>query len=272
MNVIHGSRAAACLVALAAGLVVAAPAGAAQPASVQKTHKDKAGVVRYAFDAAEMPGATVVSQRGTAKPGDRCRFTASGAGGPHAGGPVVTRMAELTFDAKRCTRTLAAASYPIADAPPAIQARLAKVPGATAQATDGAVAAAATRYIGVLKLSVELASQIDVSSTQSRVEWSGTPSCVNWSTHNASWGWYTLGGWGRDSYRWNHGLSCARAFTDTYGKFSTGSWCWPATTTTEHKKTWFEGRPNGGWWWSYSADKSGACSGLLHYDYLLTTP
>ncbi len=59
---------------------------------------------------------------------------------------------------------------------------------------------------------------------------------------------------------------------DTYGKFSTGSWCWPATTTTEHKKTWFEGRPNGGWWWSYSADKSGACSGLLHYDYLLTTP
>jgi hypothetical protein len=264
----------ACLAAASAALFVPAAALGAAPPRVDSTYTDAAGVVHYAFDPSALRGATVVAQQGAATTAGGCRFSAEGSGGPHAGGPVVTKLTELTFDARACTRRLASATYPIATAPAALKAQLAATPDSSASASEagGGVGAAVTNYIGLLKLSVELPSQIDVSSTQARVNWSGSPSCVSSSSHSANWGWYTAGGWSRTGYSWSYGRNCSRAYTNTYGKFKSSSWCWPSTTTTEHKKTWFEGRPGGRWYWSYEADKSGTCSGMLHYDYLLTTP
>ena len=43
-------------------------------------------------------------------------------------------------------------------------------------------------------------------------------------------------------------------------------------TWTEHRKTYFEGRPDGTWTWSADVTKWGGCNGLLHYDYLVETP
>lgn len=259
----------------AALAMLAAPAVAsgAAPAPVAGDYQDAAGVIHYAYDPAQYPGATVVAQAGTRTSGG-CTFTESGSGA-RAAGARVSIATELTFDPRTCTRELATASYAAAAAPAAVREQMEAQPGtdAVARSAKARARAAVVVYVGALRVNVELPSQIDVSSTRSTVHWSGTASCVNSSDHNAYWHWYTLGGWGRDSYSWSHGRTCARAYTNTWGKFSSGSYCWPlGTTRTDHQKTWFEGRPGGGWYWTYNVDKSGPCSGLLHYDRIITTP
>jgi hypothetical protein len=257
----------------AAVAMLAAPAAAvgAPPAPVAKDYEDAAGVTHYAYDPAEYPGATVVAQAGEKTAGG-CTFTESGSGAKAAGARV-SIATELTFDPNTCTRELATASYAAAAAPPAVRAQMEAQPEAVAGTARARARAAVVVYVGALRVNVELPSQIDVSSTRATVHWSGTASCVNSADFKAYWHWYTLGGWGRDSYSWSHGRNCSRAYANVWGKFSSGAHCWPLSATrTDHSKTWFEGRPRGGWHWSYTVDKSGPCSGLLHYERIITTP
>lgn len=70
----------------------------------------------------------------------------------------------------------------------------------------------------------------------------------------------------------NYQRSCSRAYSDTYAKYRNGVFCATIDAHSEHRKTWFEGRPRGGYYWSYSVEKWGGCSGLLQHEYILTTP
>src|SRR4051812_18392998 len=233
--------------ATAAPAMLAAPAfaAAAAPAPVARDYQDAAGVTHYAYDPAQYPGATVVTQAGS-RNGGGCTFSESGSGAKAAGARVSVAT-ELSYDPSTCTRELATASYAAAAAPAGVRAQMAPQAAsgdAVARASKAKARAAVVVYVGALRVNVELPSQIDVSSTRSTVHWSGTASCVNSNDADAYWHWYTLGGWGRDSYSWSHGLSCARAYANTWGKFSSGSYCWPlGTTRTDHSQTWFEGRP-----------------------------
>jgi hypothetical protein len=239
----------------------------AQPA----TYEDAEGVVHYAFDPATVPGSTVSTQRGERSLVGGCKFTDEDSGAKaDPRGPWVSIATELSFDPRACTRDLAVASYRLASAPAVVQARLQSSGGASAQSSG--VQAAAYSYNGSLKVNVEDPPQIDVTSTTGRVQWNASSSCVSSAYHNAYWGWYSPSGWSRTNASWSYNRNCSRAYTNTYGKYRNGAFCATIDTWTEHKKTWFEGRPRGGWYWSYSVDKWGGCTWLLHYEYIVTHP
>lgn len=245
-------------------------------AAVPATYQDEAGVVHYAFDPATLPGSAVTAQAGKRSLAGGCTFSSEGsAAKADAQGATVTISRELTFDATRCTRELAVAGYRLANAPAVVTQRLeAKADGERVSAArrPGTTAAAASyTYNGYLKVNVEDPPQIDVTSTTARVQWSGA-SCVSSSNHIASWGWYSPSGWSRTNASWSMDRTCSRAYTNTYGKYRNGVFCATIDTWTEHKKTWFEGRPGGGWSWSYSVDKWGGCTALLHYEYIVVHP
>jgi len=143
----------------------------------------------------------------------------------------------------------------------------------TVGAVFGVQPLATTHYYGYLKVNVEDPVQIDVTTTKASVDWTATSSFVTSSTRSAHWGWYSRSGWGRTKAWWQEGQSCSRAaYSNVYGKYRKGVFCVGIDTWTEHKKTWFEGRPGGGWYWSYSVDKWGGCNWLLHYERIVLTP
>jgi len=242
---------------------------------VEQSYVDPAGVINYAFDPAALPGAQAVEQTGTPDDSGDCTFEKEGSGSPDRRGPQVTVMREVTFDPKACTRRLAVARYSRSDLPASITERIQDEPDealSTSSADPSAdQSVAVQRFIGSIKVNVEDPLQIDVTSTKSRVEWQGG-SCVSASWHNAYWGWYSPSGWRRTNSSWSYDRTCARAYTDTYGKYRNGVFCATIDTWTTHHKTWFEGRPWGGWAWSYKVTKSGGCTGLLHYEYIVETP
>jgi hypothetical protein len=247
--------------------------------AVESTQVDTDGVVRYTFDPKTLPSAQVLVQQGSRTAKGECVFQRENTGQADDSGPRITVLREIEFNPSLCRRRLAMAQYTRSTAPSALLAKLDNPSGAassaaspdSSSATVEPSAAAARWYIGSLKVNVEDPPQIDVTSTKSRVEWTGT-SCVTASRHNAYWGWFSPSGWRRTNASWANDRSCARAYTDTYGKYRNGTFCATIDTWTTHHKTWFEGRPGGGWAWSYKVTKSGGCTALLHYEYIVETP
>jgi hypothetical protein len=243
--------------------------------AVDQTYTDASGVIHYVFDPASLPGAVPVAQEGDRAASGACRFTGEDVGQAGADGPRITVMRELSFDPATCSRELAVASYTADTVPAGYAAELRDVVGSTATesastAGDG-TSPQVVVYIGRLKVNVEDPAQIDVTSTKSDIDWSGG-SCVTSSSHAAHWGWYSPSGWQRTNAWWAYDRSCSRAYTNTYGKYKNTKFCLTIDTHSEHRKTWFEGRPYGRWYWAYDVEKWGGCSGLLHYEYLVTTP
>ena len=229
----------------------------------------------YIFDPASLPGAVRTVQDGDRATAGACRFTDADLGRAGTAGPLITVMRELSFNPATCSRELAVASYTTETVPARYAAEFQDVAGATdtesaSTAGDG-ISPQAVVYIGRLKVNVEDPAQIDVTSTQSDVNWSAG-SCVTSSDHTAHWGWYSPSGWQRTNAWWAYDRSCSRAYTNTYGRYKNTKFCLTIDTHSEHRKTWFEGRPYGSWYWSYDVEKWGGCSGLLHYEYLVTTP
>lgn len=263
-------------VALAAALAVpatatpatAAPAGAG-PAGAAAA---PTGAVTYDVDLASVPGARVAVDRGTRLGDGSCRFTAGGAGKPTGG--KVRYVTELSFDPATCQRRLATADYARGAVPASVRAELATDRRATtgkATAAAGRAALAAGSWSGALQVNVEDPVQINVTSTRSTLDWSYDGTTLS-ADHGADWSWFTLSGWERRDHRWTPVNTGTVASTDTYGKFRNGVFCFGITTWSEHRQTYFEGRPDGTWAWSADVVKSGGCNGLLHYEYLVETP
>ncbi len=225
-------------------------------------------VIHYPFDASDLPGAQFVEEQGVKDEDGSCLFTQSGEG-REASGPTVSVAREVDFTPSTCTHTLAEATYTPDTVPAAYQNEL--VSDSAEADTDEHAQPAVTVYVGQIKVNVEDPVQIDVSSTRAKVTWSGG-SCVNSSHHYAYWGWYSPSGWQRTNASWAYDRNCSRAYTNVMGRYKNVPFCWPWTTYTNHAKTWFEGRPYGGWYWSYSVSKSGGCTSLLHFERIITTP
>jgi hypothetical protein len=253
----------------ASGLAALAPpaAGAAEPTA--------AGVHRYEVDLARLPGATVSVQQGVRQAGGACRFSGGGHGRPSGSGKV-RYVTEVSFDPATCSRQLATADYPRSAVPASVRAKLVSARRTTATAgkptrTAGPTTAAAGSWSGGLQVNVEDPVQINVTSTRSTLAWSYDGTTLA-ATHGAEWGWFTPSGWQRRAYRWTPANTGTVASTDTYGMYRNGVFCFTIDTWTEHRKTLFEGRPDGSWAWSYEVDKWGGCNSLLHYEYLVETP
>lgn len=252
----------------ASGLAALAPPTAtAEPGATS--------VYRYDVDLAQLPGATVSVQHGTRQASGACRFAGAGQGKPSGTGRV-RYVTELSFDPAACARQLATADYPRSAVPASVRAELVSARRTAAAAgkrtrTAGPAAAAAGSWSGSLQVNVEDPVQINVTSTKSTLAWSYDGTTLS-ATHGAEWGWFTLSGWQRRAYHWTPANTGTVASTDTYGKYRNGVFCFTVDTWTEHRETYFEGRPDGSWAWSYEVDKWGGCNSLLHYEYLVETP
>ena len=268
----HPLSLAVALVAAALAVPALAVPAAATPAAAGPA---PTGAVAYAVDLGSVPGARVSVDRGARQGDGSCRFTAGGTGRP-AGGRV-RYVTELSFDPATCERRLATADYARGAVPAAVRARLAtdrQTAGAAGRRASAAAAprtAAAGSWSGALQVNVEDPVQINVTSTRSTLDWSYDGTTLS-ADHGAGWGWFALSGWERRDHRWTPTNTGTVASTDTYGKFRNGVFCFGITTWTEHKLTYFEGRPDGTWTWSADVVKSGGCNGLLHYEYLVETP
>jgi hypothetical protein len=241
-------------------------------------------VVHYEVNLDELPGAQVYVQTGTRTAEGMCTFTDEGTGQANGKGRVLV-ITEVSFDPQTCVRELAWAEY-ARDALPAMVAAKVEAPVASdmmqqdaqqaltpsESATEDAQAPTAVQYIGSLKVNVEDPPQRDVTTTKSSLRWSNTGSRLNTSYHQAHGGWFSPTGWRRTNAHWSYDNNGVRAYTDTYGKYRNGSFCATIDTWTEHRQTYFEGRPYGRWRWSYNVQKWGGCSGLLHYEYIVETP
>jgi hypothetical protein len=244
---------------------------------VAATYQEPGGVIRYEFDPAELPNARVVSQAGRPTITGGCTFSEEDSGGPSKGGATMNVARELSFDPATCRRELALADYSVSSAPAAVLQRstlgedVTASPARASRVGRRVTAHVSAAYSGSLKVNVEDPPQIDVTTTKATVNWNAGATVTS-STHNAHWGWYSPSGWRRTNASWSYDRNSSRAYTNVYGKYKNPVFCLTIDTWTEHKKTWFEGRPRGGWYWSYSVDKWGGCNGLLHYERIVVHP
>ena len=146
-----------------------------------------------------------------------------------------------------------------------------------------ALAAVAT-YTKTLKAMIKDPPGLVTTSTSTALTWTATSSSVTSYSVAHSYSWMSVTGWSRSSYSQPAGVigSWTAVYGDTTGSFSNTAFClavsilspigalavggW-GTTYSTHSQTRVEGRPGGGWAWSYSMTKSGGCNLLLHYDY-----
>lgn len=271
-------------VALATSL--AATPAAAQPDAGITVHGngvtvDSAGRVRYNVDLSQLPGAVLLTEQGTWGAGKTCSFHTEQRG--KAGTAKVLIITEVSFDPTTCSRQVARAEYDRDKVPASVRAKLDSKPDTTdsARKTDSAAlppsdsngdrARVMNPWSGSLKVNVEDPPQIDVTTTKSYLTWSNDGTYLH-SNHEAEWGWFTASGWNRESYNWSYDNNGLYAYTDTTAHYRNGIFCLTIDTHTYHNQTYFEGWYDGYWYWSYSVDKSGGCTALLHYEYIAETP
>ncbi len=251
------------IAASAADIAVASP----PEARVAQAYVDSSGVVHYPYEPTGLPGAVLVTQRGSAEAGE-CVFSESGSGTPSPIGPVLTVGHEVTFDPATCTRVLAQARYPVSNVPRAVADDLAPSQGtaqiSSAMSSEPPAQTTAGWYIS-LSARVQDPIGIAVSSTKTDRTWSSSGA---WS-NNHTWGWYKPTGWARKS----HSVVDSATIGDTRGTFQNMDFCNPwAATDTDHSRTRVSTSTSGTWTWSYTMRKSGDCSFLLSYHYSLVTP
>jgi hypothetical protein len=264
---------AGCLVGLVA-LVVNAPAAAApRPGDVtvypNGVTVDSQGRVDYNVDLSELPGAVVVTEQGV-RIDDECEFKTEQEG--MAGNASVLVVTELSFDPNTCTRNLARAEYASNLVPANVRASLDKNPDFVEDANGsypdhGGIGTQAT-WSASLKVNVEDPPQIDVTTTHSFLTWNSRGG----SSHTSRWGWFRASGWGRVSHSHNHYNGVTFASTNTVAHYRNGIFCATIDTHTYHDQTYWRGHFNGAWYWSYRVRKSGGCTGLLHYEYIVDRP
>lgn len=238
--------------------------GGAKPAAVARTYVDSGGVIHYAFDPAERPGATVAKVQGEPGQDGGCVFSGGGSGGP---GADVTVVDELTLDPVSCIGTIAVATYAPEDVPDALNEALgpdystaSSSATGTAPDSDGLTLAATTTWSAGLLAFIWDPLHLTTSSTQSNRTWGSDGS---WSNSH-SWNWLTASRWSRTSY----GVTDTSTTVDTTGYYKNIIFCDPtAPTYANHYKTRIVTNSSGGWDWSYSMYKYGDCASLLSYHY-----
>jgi len=247
---------------------------ATTPAAVGQTYIDSAGVVHYAFDPAERPGAKLVAQAGIAGADGDCSFSGKGPGGiaglsPH----TFTVVDEVSYDPSTCTHQLSVASYSEDTVPSVVQKSTAFQAtdsassfrsGVGPTSTAGLATIATTSWTATLTACIGDPIGIHVSETGITRTWS---SSGTWSDSH-HWGWYTPSGWSRTSYSQIDNSTLG----DTIGKFYNGVFCVGHPTTDTHSMTRIITDTLGDWTPSYVMNKTGGCTNLLSYHYSVVAP
>lgn len=259
-------------VAVLAAFAVATPAQAVPagngPTSIDNgVTVDSDGQIHYDVDLSKIPGAEITTEHGVRTEHGSCSFHADGHG--MAGDPSVLIVTELAFDPNTCTRKLARAEYDRDAVPASVREKLTEQPATidTESSTDSDIGIQAS-WSGSLKVNVEDPPQIDVTTTESELSWNSSGG----ASQNSHWGWFSGSGWGRESHDHNHYDGVTYGSIDTTAHYRNGVFCATIDAHTYHDQTYFRGHFDGEWYWSYEVDKSGGCTGLLHYEYIADTP
>jgi len=132
-----------------------------------------------------------------------------------------------------------------------------------------------TPYSKTLKTMIKDPIGLVTTSTATSLTWSATGTSVQSYGVTHSYTWLTQTGWNRYSSSQSSGVigNWNAVYGDTVASYWNNAFCGllagvdQPTTWGGHYQTRVEGRPGGGWAWSYNMYKSGGCSGMLHYDY-----
>lgn len=247
-----------------------APAHAETPSpqDVAATYTDASGVVHYAFDADWLPGAKLVTERGTMSKAGNCSIEVTGAG--RAGsGRTVTVGTEVAYDPATCQVQLAVASYPADQTPQVVLDRFGptkQMTHAESTSTSGSLAAArATTWNGFINGLYKDPATIRVTMTGASHTWSSSGAVTPYNT----WDWLSASGWYRDAYSTGNTSTA----TNTKATFRNTLFCNPVLNTyAYHCRTEFRGYTNGTWDWGWSSDKAGDCASWLSAGYYVETP
>lgn len=262
-------------VTLAVLLAGSAAQATAEPGGVTEVGNgvtvDSQGRVTYNVDLSELPGAEIITERGVRTAAGTCSFQDKQRG--MAGDPTVLVVSEVSFDPNACTRELAWAEYDRDRLPASVQAKLVDQQDGTtvdhqSSPAQGSGFGIQATWSGSLKVNVEDPPQIDVTTTKSILTWSSSGT----ASQRSEWGWYSPSGWQRKEYDYWHYDGSTLAFTSTTAHYRNGIFCATIDTHTYHNVTLFTGYYNGAWEWTYEVDKSGGCTWLLHYEYIVDTP
>jgi hypothetical protein len=240
-------------------MLAGAPAMAETTAAVTQTYVDASGVVHYAYDPATRPGAVLSNVAGVIDRSGGCGFDA----GAKGDSSTVTVIDEVSYDPSTCTHVVSVAVYPANAVPAAMTdatAPQSNTEAATTASSQKAGIVALTSWSQKLSAWIGDPVGIHVSETNITRTWD---SGGGWNNYH-HWGWYSPTGWWRSAYSQIDSGSVG----DTIGTFKNTAFCGP-TTIDQHYKTRLTTYASGAWNWSYSLNKSGACSDLLSYHYAL---
>lgn len=230
----------------------AAPLASAETNAVSESYIDNSGIIHYAYDATDRPGARFVDDVGDKLPGG-CGFSASGTGLGQT--RTVTVVDEVSYDPSSCTRTLSVATYPVEEIPQGLREDL---EGATA--LDGEPSALASSWAVSLITWIEDPVKLTTTKTSTRRYWNSTGgysgSHYRYQATNTGW---TLTGYSPID---------TASYSDTIARFQNTAFCNPSVATyANHNATRITTQTNGSWTYSQNMYKWGDCSSLLSYHY-----
>ena len=261
-------------VAVVVAVTVATGVSGAAPTQLPSGAPTKDNVIHLpATD--PLPDARTVVESGVME-NDECLVQGhlEGTGGDP--GVIVQRIVEVNLTT--CEITLERISAPLADLHMYDQAAPSDAQTMSETASSAAVGplllTAVNHYVGSIKVNYEDWPQIDVTTTKSTVRWRQNQgaSCLAGANFDAHWGWYSPSGWRRDTASWQHDFECGFASMNTYGTYSNSEFCPTGTTYTDHYNTFYQGRPNGGWYAQWGSDKSGGCAWMLSREHIIVHP
>lgn len=254
----------AAAVSLVGVSVAAAAPSVAMAQAVAETYIDSNGVFHYAYAPVERPGAVLETDIGLFAKDGSCLFRGAGVG--VTGDQRVVIVDEVSFDPASCSRTLSVATYPLDAVPDRVRRSLQPQAGTleTSTSSSGSMAVAALVTSWSQKLSTWVGDPVGIHVSETKIQRSWN-SAGGWNNvHN--WGWYSPTGWSKTAQSQIDSLTLG----DTRGTFVNWAFCNPfASTTDTHYETRLTTSVFGDWSWSYSMVKSGDCSDLLSYHYVL---
>lgn len=256
-----GKRAFAALSVLLLGVSLAGASGTAAIAAttVDETYVGDDGIVHYAYDPADRPGAILRSEAGVARDGG-CAFIGQGSA-PGADETLLV-VDEVLYDPSTCTRTVSVAKYESGNVPAVVLKGIASNLETTSTQRTGGSALLATSWTKKLTIWVADLVGIHVSETSTKRTWNSSGGYSGIHTR----GTYTPTGWTITKYT----PIDTSTYSDTIAQFQNVAFCNPvAATYSNHNKTRIVTNTGGGSTWSYSMYKWGDCAELLSYHYVV---
>jgi len=238
--------------------------------------------ISYDSSAVSWPGVTLRNDTGTIGGNQECTFQdfQSGAVSPGGRGHL-TVIDTVSLNPGSCTRTVAAATYPVDSIPDSVREEVdahnvESITERTLLPVQRNLLPETTRtWTGSVAVTVRDPLNLTITQTVVGLTWTGTDSSViSWEPFFSDF-WAKWSGWSRYAGRFDvSGGDEQYAYADTSAYYKNDLFCPGRTNTTysTHWITYFQGEPGGDWQWRRSLSYSGGCSWMLHDTVTLVTP